>query len=114
MSDTVIIALIIAAVILAALIIFRKQLSRFVFKAGKEGIETELETREGGAAAGSAGAGQPAGKRPGVTVSGNKQTGTGNVIDISRGDVTVKDNLQDGRNQKLKVRPDESSGQPKP
>lgn len=48
MSDTVIIALIIAAVIVIALIIFRKQLSEFIFKAGKEGVEAQLKTHEPG------------------------------------------------------------------
>jgi predicted lipid-binding transport protein (Tim44 family) len=116
MSDTVIIALIIAVVILAALIIFRKQLSRFVFKAGKDGVEAELETHKPGSAARPAA--QPASpatvNRPGVVVSGNKQTGVGNVIDVSQADATVKDNEQKGQNQKLRVRPEAASPKRKP
>jgi hypothetical protein len=122
MSDTVIIALIIAVVILAALIIFRKQLSRFFFRAGKAGIEAELQTREPGSAAGAAATPPPAsqtpppvaGERASVTISGTKQIGERHVIDVGRGDVEVKDTLQRGRDQQIKVRPDKGGDKPKP
>lgn len=115
MSDTVIIALIIAVVILAALIIFRKQLSRFFFKAGKDGIETGLETRAGSSAAGAA-APPPAaaGEHTSVTISGNRQIGKEQKIDVGRSDVAVTDNFQLGEGQQITVRPDKTPPPPKP
>lgn len=68
MSDTVIIALIIAAVIVIALIIFRKQLSEFIFKAGKEGVEAQLKTHEPGGS-GHAATPKPAGPSQSVTAN---------------------------------------------
>ncbi|MBM4460942.1 MAG: hypothetical protein FJ011_24800 [Chloroflexi bacterium] len=122
MSDTVIIALIIAVVILAALIIFRKQLSKLFVKISKDSVEAGLETREAGGAAQAVGTPSPtaqprptaAGKRASVTISGTKQIGKGNVIDVGRSDVEVKDALQKGQDQQIKVQPDKGGNKPKP
>lgn len=72
MSDTVIIALIIAAVIVIALIIFRKQLSEFIFKAGKEGVEAQLKTHEPDGS-GRAATPKPAGPTQTVTAEGEAE-----------------------------------------
>lgn len=69
MNDTVIIALIIAVVILAALVIFREQLSEFIFKAGKEGFETKFKTHKPGSSANAATSKQP-GPSQAVTAAG--------------------------------------------
>lgn len=117
MSDIVIIALIIAAVIVIALIIFRKQLSRFFFKAGPAGVEAEMETREPGSMASPSASQEPssaAGERASVTISDNKQIGKQQKIDVGRPDVAVTDNLQLGEGQQITVRPDKTPPPPKP
>lgn len=117
MSDTVIIALIIAAVIVIALIIFRKQLSRFFFKAGPAGVEAEMETRKPDSMTSPSATQEPSsatGDRTSVTISDNKQIGKQQKIDVRRPDVMVTDNLQLGEGQEIKVRPDKGSPQAKP
>lgn len=109
MSDTVLIVLIIAITVLVVLIIFRRQLSRFLFKANREGIEAELETHKPAAPKGltTPSPNQP-GDRPSTTISGNWQIGSGNMIHVDRGDVAVEDNVQLGSDQEIKVRPDKT------
>lgn len=99
MSDTVLVVLIIAVAIVIVLLVFREQLSRFIFKANKEGIEAQLDTRQEQDAA------KPR-RQAGVTISKNKQFGKGNVIDVGRNDVDVEDNTQLGEDQKIMARPD--------
>ena len=99
MSDTVLVVLIIAITVIVVLILFRKQLSRFFIRANKEGVEAELQTHEQE---------KPAGEKAGVSISGNKQIGRDNVIDVGRDNVEVEDNLQLGEGQQIKVRPEKS------
>jgi hypothetical protein len=101
MSDTVLIVLIIAVVVIIVLVIFRKQVSRFFIKASKEGLEADLTTREPSPSS-TATPGSPAS----VTISGNKQIGKEQKIDVGRPDVAVQENLQLGQEQEIKVRPD--------
>lgn len=101
MSDTVLIVLIITIAVIVVLWIFRKQVSRFFIKAGKEGLEADLTTREP-----SSGAPANSGGRPGVVISGNKQLGKKNTIDVAQPDVAIEDNLQVGEEQQINVRPD--------
>lgn len=108
MSDTVLIVLIITIAVIVVLWIFRKQVSRFFIKASKEGVEADLTTREPASET------KPASEaRPGVTISGNKQIGKKNTIDVGQSDVAVEDNLQLGEGQQIKVRPDPGAHPPK-
>jgi hypothetical protein len=101
MSDTVLIVLIIAVVVVVVLLIFRKQVSRFFIKASKDGVEADLTTREPAAPSTTA-SGNPAS----VVISGNKQIGKEQKIDVARPDVAVQDNLQLGYDQEIKVKSD--------
>lgn len=103
MSDTVLIVLIVTIAVIVVLLIFRKQVSRFFIKASKEGVEADLTTREPVPAATSTTSSET---RPSVVISGNKQIGKEQEIDVGRADVAVKDNLQLGEGQEIKVRPD--------
>lgn len=110
MSDTVLIVLIVAVAVIVVLLIFRKQVSRFFIKAGKEGVEADLTTREPAAPAGT-----PGGSPAGVVISGNKQIGKKNKIDVvGRSDVAMQDNLQLGEGQEIKARPDPKTPPTKP
>ena len=104
MSDTVLITLIVAATVIILLFMFRRQLSRFGIKANKEGIEAELETRDPSA--------MPD-RQDGVIISGAKQFGKEQVIDVGRENVTVEDTRQVGTGQKIIVRPDPTPGETK-
>ncbi len=108
MSDTVLIVLIIAIAVIVVLVIFRKQVSRFFIKASKEGVEADLTTREPSPPS-TATSGSPAS----VTISGNKQLGKQQTIDVGRPDVAVQDNLQLGQDQEIKARPDPKPPTPK-
>jgi len=109
MSDTVLIVLIVAVAVIVVLLIFRKQVSRFFIKAGKEGVEADLTTREPAAIAETS-----TGSSPSVVISGNKQIGKENKIDVGRSDVAVQDNLQLGEGQEIKARPDPKNPPTKP
>jgi len=114
MNDTVLIVLIITIGVIVILLLFRNQLSRFLFKANREGIEAEMEThntREGKAAAAASPAATSGAES--VTISRNKQVGRDNVIDVGRANVAVEENLQRGENQEITVRPEPSSKKPK-
>lgn len=110
MTDTVLIVLIIALAVIVVLLFFRNQLSRFLFKANREGIEAELQTHKPVPGATSSTATSGAG---GVAIRGNKQVGEGNAIDVGRDNVVVEDNVQRGKDQKIQVRPDPSGKKPK-
>jgi hypothetical protein len=106
MSDPVRIALIIAVVVVIALFIFRRQLSSFLFKATKDGIEAELKTHTQSApgAAGDSPAGRP--KSAGVNIKRNRLFGWGNRIDVEGADVNVEENTQLGGNQEITAKSD--------
>jgi hypothetical protein len=107
MSDNVLIVLIVAAAVVVVLYLFRRQLRDFVFKASRQGLEARLSTHR---PEGTSAPDQPAtgsAPRPGVTISGNVQTGRDHKIRVGRDDVQVSDNLQQGRGQEISVEPDE-------
>ena len=102
MSETVQIVLIISVAVIVVLIIFRERLSRFMLKAGKDGLETELETQKK--------AQKPTAHRKGdLSITGNKQVGRGNIIDVERSDSNVDNNLQLGDNQRITAHQEKSS-----
>ena len=120
MSDTAIIVLIVAAAVIVALFIFRRQLSKFIFKASREGLEAELTTHppEGARApedarppetvpAPAPAAPAAAPQQPTVSLRGNVQQGADHVIDVRRDGVEVVENLQEGEGQEISVGPDE-------
>jgi hypothetical protein len=97
MSDTVTIVLIVAIAVVVVLIIFRKQLSRFFIQADQEGIKAELETHEQATASSDDAS---------VRISGSKQLGKSNVLEVQRDDVIVEDTLQAGEDQRISVKAD--------
>lgn len=103
MSDPVRIALIVAAVVVIALIIFRRQLSSFWFKADEGGIEGELKTHNRAAASGGA---SPAGrlKSASINIKGNSLIGSRNKIEVEGADVNVEENTQLGADQEIKAK----------
>lgn len=109
MSDTVLIVLIVAVTIVVVLWIFRKQISRFFIKAGKDGVEADLTTRETPEPGATPAAGQSS-----TIISGNKQIGKKNKIEVGRSDAAIKDNLQLGEGQEIKARPDPKAPTKKP
>jgi len=102
MSETLWITLIIAVVVLVVLFMFRKQLQSFLFKANREGIQAELNTRDP----------RPQGRAQ-VNITGNRQAGKDNAIDVGRSGVNVQDNKQRGSNNKITVTPDKTRKQNK-
>jgi hypothetical protein len=105
MSDAVLIVLIVSVTLVATPIIFRRQLSRFLFKASKTGIEAELETREIPERGRKEVSSTSATSRPtAVSINGNKLIGVRNAIEADGTDVAITDNLQAGSDQKIGVR----------
>jgi hypothetical protein len=101
MSDSVLITLIIALGIVVILFMFRRQLQEFFFKANKDGVEARLRTQK------MSGTAQPkskAGKEHEVNISGNKQIGRGNKIDVGVNDTNVSDNEQVGQDQRIQAK----------
>jgi len=89
MSDTVIIASVIALAVIIVAFIFRgSMLKSFKLKAGKEGLNAEIETHE----------------KPIQEISGNTLKGTKNIMQVGRSDAHVRNNLLNGEEQKLKVK----------
>lgn len=96
MSDTVLIALITAATVVVALLIFRRRLTRLLFRF--KGIDAQLTaepSRRDQAAAGR------------LKISGNKQVGTKNTIEIAAAEAEMSNNIQKGDANTLRL--DQSS-----
>jgi hypothetical protein len=107
MSDTVLITLIVAISIVIVLLLFRKQLSRFLFKASREGVEAQLETRDSTATPGSAQPIEKPAKSASINIVGNRQLGKGNTVDVERSNVNVTGNTQEGQDNVILVKPEE-------
>lgn len=86
MSDQVIIVLIIALAVVIVLVVFRKRLSRFVFKT--KGINASLETQ----------------RSTGVIISKTSQKGKGHEINVERDNVNISDHKQNGEDHTLSVK----------
>ncbi len=93
MSDTVLIALIIAMAVVIVLIVFRNRLSNFGLKIGKR-LDTKLETHSQSA---------------GVSISKSSQIGTGHEMKVSRDNVDISEVEQVGNGHKIHVEQEESS-----
>ena len=104
MSNTVLIVLIVAVAVIIVLFMFRRRLSSFGMKANKEGFEAQLKTHEKAAT--------PS-HRAGINISGNKQFGARNKIDVGLADVNVEDNVQSGEDQEITARPDPTTDETK-
>src|SRR5512139_3155912 len=100
MDTTVQIVLIVAAAILIILIIFRRQISEFRFKGGKEGVDMTLKTKKDAIPPASA-EGHP--EHSSVRVSGNRLWGRRNKVDVQRGSTAVEDNEIVGEDQEIRV-----------
>jgi hypothetical protein len=103
MSDTVLIALIVAVTLVVVLYMFRRQLSNFVFRANKQGVEAQLSTRQPDAPDQTPPGPDPS---PGVVIRGNVQRGRDHKIQVGRDNVQVRDNLQEGQRQEITAGPD--------
>jgi hypothetical protein len=99
MNDTVLIVAIVAAAVVIVLYVFRRQLSEFVFKATRSGVEAQLKTHAPDAGAST---GEPAPTRSTV-VSGNRLVGRRNTIDVEGRDAEVSDNTLAGSDQGIDV-----------
>jgi hypothetical protein len=88
MSDTVLIVIIITAAVLLILFMFRNQLSRFLFKANKDGVEAELETKE--TPGSPASTGSPT-AQPGASVRRVTLIGKGSTAEARGSKATVED-----------------------
>lgn len=84
------IVLIIALAVVIVLVVFRKRLSRFSFRA--KGIITKLETHDSAS----------------VKISGTKQKGKRHAINVGRDNVDISDYEQDGEDHKLIVKNNKS------
>ena len=93
MSDTVLIAIIIAVVLIITLLIFRRRLTRLLFR--YKGIEAQL-------AAGSEHRRIPASKE--ILVTGNKQMGVDNTIETTVAQGEVSENKQRGVSNRIRVK----------
>jgi preprotein translocase subunit SecF len=119
MSDTVLVVLIMAVAIVVVLIVFRRRVSHFLFRADQQGVAAEMRTREDKATAADGQMDKTSRRRPAdVTVRGVRQAGAGNEVEVSTTGQTadVEDIAQLGVKQKLKVeadQPDDASS-PKP
>ena len=98
MSDNVLIVLIIAVTVIAVLFLFRRQLSAFLFKAGKDGLEAELKVHDPSES-------NKEGDSHKVQISRNKLIGKENEIKVAQNNVGVDDNLLLGEKQKIEVEP---------
>jgi len=98
MSDSVLIILIVAVAVVVVLYIFRRQLSSFFIKADASGIEAELTTH--------APEGQPAPNQPpryGSSVKDNIQKGRDHKIRTRGSDVEVSGNVQEGQRNVINI-----------
>jgi hypothetical protein len=103
MSDTVIIILVIVIGIVVVLFMFRDRLKRFSIKGSKDEVEANLETyKENQQPASADAVGKPS-QSYGVNISGNKQVGKGNKIDVAQKKVNVSYNVQLGQGNKIDV-----------
>jgi len=96
-SDKAIIVSAVALAIVVILFLVRERLSRFAFKANRDGLETEIETNLPRGDAGTAA------RARSIRVSNNRQEGTGHRIEVARGSVEVEGNIQAGSDQKISV-----------
>lgn len=106
MSPTTVYLLVAVLIVVAVLIIlwiYRDRLKLFVFKINREGVSTELEAHKPASPLrAKSAAPEP---RSSVEISGNQQKGTGNQINVGRGDTRVRDNTQTGKDNKIDVKP---------
>lgn len=108
MSDNVLIVLIVAIALIIVLFIFRKQLSNFRFRGGKEGVDMEIKTRKETVTNGSSQSRRNSNR---TSVSRNKLWGRGNKINVQKdGNVTVDDNQLVGEDQGIDVKTEKKSG----
>lgn len=105
-ENTVLIVAVVAIAVIVVLLMFRERLRSFGFKAGKNGVEANLETSQQAKS-------QTKQTGGSITISGNKQIGKGNQIDVGRSNVNVVKNLQKGENQRIVARPQKSTSKPK-
>lgn len=98
MTETVQIALIVAAAVVVALLaivmLLRKRLHKANFEMSDKGVSAGFST-EGRAVS------PP---RAGVSISGNTQKGQHNAIEVEQSDVEIQNNRQDGDNHRIQVK----------
>ena len=108
MSDNVMIVLVIAIALIVILFIFRKQLSNFHFRGGRDGVDMELKTRKETSTAASAQSGR---KSSGTSVSRNTLWGRKNKINVQNsGKASVDENKVVGEEQEINVGPETRGG----
>lgn len=108
MSDQIRIALIIAAVIVIALIIYRRRLQKLSIKKNQDGVEAELTAYAPSSQNDTPNPPAARTKAASVNVKRNRLFGWGNKIEIERDDVNVEENSQLGVNQEITAKSDKS------
>jgi|GEM_PF-2960870 len=100
MSDKVLIILIVVIAVAVVIILFllRKQIKRFFFKFGNEGLETQIETHSPAARKNK---GESTHKPGHIKISRNVQVGEEHKIDVGLRDVNVEDNIQSGKKHEI-------------
>lgn len=102
MSETVQIILIVAIALIIVLFIFRRQLSNFRFKGGKDGVDMQLKTHKNSTE--SAKTTSSGNKPASINISGNKLWGRKNKIDVQTNNTSVNDNSVIGDEQEIVAR----------
>lgn len=105
MSDAVLLALIVAAVVLIILVVFRKQLRSFVFRAGA--LEAELRTNRASDPSGSESV--QASHPEGVSLTNVRMKGTRHKIAVKRGGVSMNKIRQQGKDHQIAIESDTST-----
>ncbi len=103
MDSNVLIALIVVAGIVVIVFLLRDRITKLRARAsmskGEGGVDIEAAKPKQKMSA------QPPDPHS-VVISGNKNIGRGNAIEVSRDDVAVTDNLQLGEDQKIVAKPE--------
>jgi len=101
MTENLWLALIIAAVVITAFIIFRKQLSRFIFRISREGIDAELDTHAPFPTA--TNAQSATATAPGVRVSGTTMVGKRSRLDVRHTNADISNTTLVGQEHEVVV-----------
>lgn len=103
MTERFWIVLIVAIVVVLVVFMLRRQLKNLVLKG--LGMEAQVETHGPDS---TAIAQESTIRKGGVSITDFKQTGSQNVLDIGRGDVSVARTKQKGTGQEINVRSDDA------
>jgi hypothetical protein len=102
MDNNVLIVLIVSVTVIIILLLFRKQLSSFLFKAGKEGVQAELKTRKPENSTFLETSGKRGERSADTVVRNNKLFGKKNEMTLDGSRLDASDNLLVGEENEIK------------